>query len=80
VFQQSTKPAGGNQSFSPEGLHIIRISVHLLILRVTQGRLLFVDLAFYVMILWLLLLLSRRALSHGALRDHQLYHKTFLLL
>jgi hypothetical protein len=34
VFQQSSKPIGENWSFDPEGLHLIRISVHLLILNV----------------------------------------------
>jgi hypothetical protein len=80
VFQQSLKPTGRERSFSPEGLHLICISVHLLTLRVTQGRLLFVGLVFYIMVLWLLLLLSRQCLSHWALRDHKLYHKRFLLL
>jgi hypothetical protein len=53
------KPASGDQSFNPEGLHLIRISVHLLVLRVTPRRLLFIGLVFYIMLLWLLLLLSR---------------------
>jgi hypothetical protein len=79
VFPHSPKPAGGDQSFNPEGHHLVRISVHLLVLRVARGRLLFVSLVFYIMDLWLLLLLSRRALSHSALRDHQLYHKRLLL-
>jgi hypothetical protein len=34
VFQQSSKPTGENWSFDPEGLHLICISVHLLILGV----------------------------------------------
>jgi hypothetical protein len=59
VFQQSPKPTGGDRSFSPEGLHLVRISVHILILCVTRGRLLFIGLVFYVMVLRLLLLLSR---------------------
>jgi hypothetical protein len=80
VFQQSLKPAGRDRSFSPEGLHLVCISVHLLILRVARGRLLFIGFVFYTMVLRLLLLLSRQALSQGALRDHQLYHKKFLLL
>jgi hypothetical protein len=70
VFQQSPKPAGGDESFSPEGLHLVRISVHLFILCVARGRFLFVGLVFYVMVLQLLLLLSKRALSRWALRDH----------
>jgi hypothetical protein len=70
VFQQNPKPASEDQSFSPEGLHLIRILVHLFILGVVRGRVLFVGLVFHVMDLWLLLLLSRRALSYWALRDH----------
>jgi hypothetical protein len=42
VFQQSSKPAGDNWSFDPKGLHLIHISVHLLDLGVTRGRVLFV--------------------------------------
>jgi hypothetical protein len=38
VFQQSQKSTGGDQSFSPEGLHLICISIHLLILHVAQGE------------------------------------------
>jgi hypothetical protein len=59
VLQQSSKPAGENWSFDPEGLHLICISVHLLILGVARGRVLFVGLVFYILILRLLLLLSR---------------------
>jgi hypothetical protein len=70
VFQQRPKTAGGDRSFNPKGLH----------LDVTQGRVLFIGLVFYVMVLRLLLLLSRQALSRWALRDHQLYHKRLLLL
>jgi hypothetical protein len=80
VLQQSSKPTGENWSFGPEGLHLIRISVHLLILAVTQGRVLFVGVVFNVLLLRLLLLLSRRVLSHWALRGHQLYLKRLLLL
>jgi hypothetical protein len=63
VLQQSSKPAGENWSFDPEGLHLIYISVHLLVLVVARGRVLFVGLVLYVMVLRLLLLLSRRVLS-----------------
>jgi hypothetical protein len=70
VLQQSSKPAGENWSFDPEGLHLIRISVHLLILGVAWGRVLFVGLVFYILVLRLLLLLSRRVLSRWALRNH----------
>jgi hypothetical protein len=59
VFQQSPKPTGEDRSFSPEGLHLIHISVHLFILDVARGRVLFVGLVFHVMALRLLLLLSR---------------------
>jgi hypothetical protein len=62
VLQQSSKPAGKNWSFGPEGLHLIRISVHLIVLDVSRGRVLFVGLVFYILVLPLLL--SRRALSH----------------
>jgi hypothetical protein len=80
VSQQSSKPAGENWSFDPEGLHLICISVHLLILGVARGRVLFIGLVFYILVLQLLLLLSRRALSRWALRDHQLYLKRLLFL
>jgi hypothetical protein len=80
VLQQSLKPADEDWSFGPEGLHLIRILVHLLILGVAWGRLLFVGLIFYVLVLRLLLLLSRRALSRWAHGDHQLYLKKLLLL
>jgi hypothetical protein len=80
VLQQSSKCAGEDWSFSPEGLHFIRISVHLLVLGVAWGRVLFVGLIFYVLLLRLLLLLSRRALSRWALGDHQFYLKRLLLL
>jgi hypothetical protein len=79
VLQQSSKHAGENWSFGSEGLHLIRISVHLLILDVAQGRVLFLGLAFNILVLQLLLHLRRRALSRWALRDHQLYLKRLLL-
>jgi hypothetical protein len=78
VFQQSPKPASKNWSFDPKGLHLIRISVHLLILVVARGSLLSVGLVFYILVLRLLLLLSRRVLSCWALRNHQFYLKRFL--
>jgi hypothetical protein len=59
VLQQSSKSAGENWSFGPKGLHLIYIPVHLLILSVASGRVLFVSLVFYVLVLRLLLLLSR---------------------
>jgi hypothetical protein len=78
VLQQSSKPAGKNWSFDPKGVHLIRISVHLLVLGVAQGRVLFVGLVFYILVLRLLLLFSRRVLSRWALRNHQLYLKRLL--
>jgi hypothetical protein len=59
VLHQGSKPTSENWSFGPEGLHLIRILVHLLILGVAWGRVLFVSLIFYVLVLRLLLLLSR---------------------
>jgi hypothetical protein len=38
VFQHSPKPAGGDWSCSPEGLHLVHIAVHLLNLCVAQGK------------------------------------------
>jgi hypothetical protein len=78
VLQQSSKPADENWSFDPKGLHLICISVHLLILGVARGRVLFIGLILYVIVLRMLLLLSRRVLSRWALRNHQLYLKRFL--
>jgi hypothetical protein len=80
VFQQSSKPAGENWCFNPEGLHLISISIHLLVLGVARGRVLFVGLVFYILVLRLLLLLSRRVLSRWAHRNHQLYLKRLLFL
>jgi hypothetical protein len=57
------KPASGDRSFGPEGLHLVYISVHLLDLGVAQGRVLSFSLVFYIMVLHLLLLFSRRTLS-----------------
>jgi hypothetical protein len=45
-----------------------------------KERVHFIGLVFYIMVLRVPLLLSRRALSHWTLRDHQLYRKMFLLL
>jgi hypothetical protein len=78
VLQQSLKPADENWSFDPERQHLICISVHLLVLGVARGRVLFIFLVFYILLLRLLQLLSRRVLSHWALRNHQLYLKRFL--
>jgi hypothetical protein len=78
VLQQSLKSAGDDRRFSPEGLHLISISVHLLGFGIARGRVLFIGLVFCVMVPWLLLLLSRRVLSRWALRNHQLYLERFL--
>jgi hypothetical protein len=82
VFQQCLKSTGGDQSFSPEGLHLIRISIHLLVLFVAQGgvllRVFMVNVVVVLRLRWLLL--SRQTLSRWALRDHQLDHKRLLLL
>jgi hypothetical protein len=59
VLQQSPKSATDDRSFSPEGLHLVSILVHLLALGIAQGRVLFVGLlVFHVMVPRLLLLLS----------------------
>jgi hypothetical protein len=78
VFQQSPKSAGEDQRFSPEGLHLVSISVHLLGFGIARGRVLFIGLVFCVLVPRLLLLLSRRVLSRWALRNHQLYLERFL--
>jgi hypothetical protein len=78
VLQQSPKSAGEDQRFSPKGLHLISISVHLLGFGTARGRVLFVGLVFRVMVPRLLLLLSWRVLSRWVLRNHQRYLKSFL--
>jgi hypothetical protein len=78
VLQQSPKSASEDQRFSPEGLHLVSISVHLLGFGIARGRVLFVGLVFRVMVPRLLLLLSQQVLSRWALRNHQLYFKRFL--
>jgi hypothetical protein len=80
VLQHSSKPTGANWSFDLEGLHLTRISVHLLVVSVARGRVLFVGLVFYILVLRLLLLLSRRVLSRWALRSHHLYLKRLIFL
>jgi hypothetical protein len=72
VSQHGTKPTGRDQGFSTEGFPFLSISVQLLTLVVTQGRVLFVILIFIinVMVLLLLLLLSRCALNCLATRYH----------
>jgi hypothetical protein len=64
VSQQSIKPSGGDPSFSPEGLRLLGISLHLLALCVSQGRVLLVIFIFVVdVVVLLLLLLNRCALG-----------------
>jgi hypothetical protein len=72
VSQQATKPAGRDRGFITEGLPFISISIQLLALVVTQGRVLFIVFIFIVnvVVLLLLLLLSRCALSYLATRYH----------
>jgi hypothetical protein len=77
MLQQSSKSVGDDRRFSPEGLHLVSISVHLFGFGIARGRVLFVSLVFYAMVLWLLLV-SRRVLSYRALRNHQLYLEGFL--
>jgi hypothetical protein len=78
VLQQSSKSANEDQRFSPEGLHLVSISVHLLGFGIARGGVLFVGLVFCVMVPRLLLLLTRQVLSRWALRNHQLYLERFL--
>jgi hypothetical protein len=77
VFQQSSKPAGEDRRFGPEGLHLVSISVHLLRFGIARGRVFFVGLVFCVMVPRFLLL-NWRVLSRWALRNHQLYLERFL--
>jgi hypothetical protein len=65
VSQQGTKHAGRDWGFSTEGFPLVIISVYLLALVVTRGRVLFVIFIFSVdvVVLLLQLLLSRCALS-----------------
>jgi hypothetical protein len=77
VLQQSLKSAGEDQRFSPVGLHLVSISVHLLVFGIAWGRVFFVGSIFCIMVLRLLLL-SQRVLSRWALRNHQLFLERFL--
>jgi hypothetical protein len=73
VSQWGTKPAGRDRCFSTEGFPFISISIQLLALVVTQGRVLFIIFIFIidiVVLLLLLRLLSRCALSYWATRYH----------
>jgi hypothetical protein len=85
VSQQSLKPVDGDRSFSPEGFHLLSISVQLLTLGIAQGRVLLIVLIFIVdvvvlLLLLLLLLLSRCTLGCWAPRCHQHDLKRLLLL
>jgi hypothetical protein len=72
VSQQGMKPTSGDRGFSTKGFHFVSISIQLLALIVTQGRVLFTIFIFIVdvMVLLLLLLLSRCALSYQATWNH----------
>jgi hypothetical protein len=76
------KPTGRDRSFNTEGFPFVSISIQLLTLIVTQGRVLFVVFIFIVdvVVLLLLLLLNRCALSCLATRYHLLNLKRLLLL
>jgi hypothetical protein len=65
-------PAGRDRGFSAEGFPFVSISVQLLTLVVTQGRVFFIEFIFIVdvVVLLLVLLLSRCALSCRATRYH----------
>ncbi len=55
VLQQSSKPIGEDQRFSPEGLHLVSISVQLLQFGIARGKLFFIGFIFCTGVLWLLL-------------------------
>jgi hypothetical protein len=84
VYQQISKPVGGDRSFSPKGLLLVRISVHPLDLYAAWGRVLLIVLVLIanvvVVLLLLWLLLIGCALGCWAPRCHQLDHKSLLLL
>jgi hypothetical protein len=69
VLQQSSKPAGEDRRFSSEGFHLVSIPVHLLRVGIARGRLLFISLVFYAIVLQLLLF-CLRILSSWALWNH----------
>jgi hypothetical protein len=66
------KPVDRDRGFSTEGFLFVSITVQLLTLVATQGRVLFVIFIFIidVVVLLLLLLLSRCTLSYLATRYH----------
>jgi hypothetical protein len=79
VSQQGMKPTGRDWGFSTEGFPLISISVQLLTLVVTWGRVIFIF-SVDIVVLLVLLLLSRCALSCLATLYHQLNLKRLLLL
>jgi hypothetical protein len=74
------EPVDRDQSLNPIGLLLICITVQLLILRVTQGRVLFIITIFIFLDLLLLMLLNGGILSLWALKHHILDLKRLLLL
>jgi hypothetical protein len=60
VSPQGTKPADRDWGFSTKGFPFVSISVHLLALIVTQGRVLFIVFIFIIDVMVLLLLLLLR--------------------
>jgi hypothetical protein len=71
VSQLGTKPTGRDRGFWTKGFPFVSISIQLLTLIVTQGRVLFIVFIFIVdVVVLLLLLLSRCALSCLAIWYH----------
>jgi hypothetical protein len=68
-FCESSKPAGEDQRFSSEGLHLVSISVQLLWFSIAREKLSFISLILCTGVLRLLLF-GRRILSSWALRSH----------
>jgi hypothetical protein len=84
VSQRGTKPADRDRGFSTEGFPFVSISVQLLALIITQGRVLFTVFIFIVdivvVVLLLVILLNKCALSCLATRYHKLNLKRLILL
>jgi hypothetical protein len=80
-YYHSSKPAGGDRSFSLKGIYLVSISIHLLILCITEERVLLIVIVFIigivVVLLLLWLLLSGCALGCWAPQYHQLDHKGY---
>jgi hypothetical protein len=74
------KPADGDQSFSPKGLHLISISVHLLDLCVAQGEYSSPPLSSLLMSWSSCYCPQQVRPGCWAPRDHHLDHKRLLLL